>query len=83
MNSRHFLYFIIAALPSLVTNDTPPATGWAWFKLIATGVYQGLVAVKAYQSMPTNEKLIGGKDTTLTTGTAVATLVAPPLVTTK
>lgn len=52
MNQKSFLYFFLALLPSLLGTAQPPTTSWDWFKLIGQGIYQGLLALKALQSMP-------------------------------
>lgn len=50
MMNKVFFYFTLAALPSLVQAQEPPDTKWAWFRLVATSVSQGLLAVKALQT---------------------------------
>ena len=52
MNNRLTLYFLLAVLPALTQSDAPPADRWGWFKWVAIALYQGLLAVKAYQSNP-------------------------------
>lgn len=44
-----FLYFALASLPSMLTAKAP-ATRWEWWLWAGTALYQGLLAVKAYQS---------------------------------
>lgn len=46
------LYFVLALLPALTAVKDPPATSWAWFLFVTGAVYQGLIAVKSYQSVP-------------------------------
>lgn len=50
MNSRLMLYFLLAALPTFFGVAVPPSNAWDWAKLIGMTIYQGLLAVKAYQS---------------------------------
>ena len=45
-----FLYFLLAALPTLLQPSAPPETTWEWIKLFGMTLYQGLLAIKAYQS---------------------------------
>lgn len=52
MQSKYFLYFFLAVIPSLMGASNPPQTAWDWFKLIGQAVYQGLLAMKALQSLP-------------------------------
>lgn len=52
MQSKYVLYFFLAVLPSLMGATNPPQTAWDWFKLIGQAVYQGLLAMKALQSLP-------------------------------
>lgn len=61
---HYAFYFALAFLPSLLSADAAPATGWSWFKWIGTASYQGLLALKALQSKPPGsvpENLTGGK----------------------
>lgn len=53
-NHKVWLYFFLAIVPSLVAPAEPPVDKWAWFKLLLSSLYQGLLAVKAYQSQPSN-----------------------------
>lgn len=46
------LYFLLALFPSLMSASTPPTTAWAWMLWAFGGIYQGLLAVKAYGSEP-------------------------------
>lgn len=55
MNSKYILYFLLAVLPSLISVQTPPSTNWDWFKLIGQSLYQGLLAMKALQSIPATD----------------------------
>lgn len=55
MTSRHFLYFALAALPALLAGQAPPATRWDWFRLVGMAIYQGLLAVKAFQTQAPTE----------------------------
>lgn len=50
MNSRMALYFFLAVLPSLFQSEHPPVDAWSWMKWLTTALYQGLLAVKAFQS---------------------------------
>jgi len=50
--SRAVLYFTLAAIPSLTQADHAPVTSWDWFKYLAGAAYQGLLAIKALQSLP-------------------------------
>lgn len=50
MDSRLYLYFLLAVLPALMQGEHPPVDSWGWFKWGLTALYQGLLAVKAYQS---------------------------------
>lgn len=55
MNSKYVLYFLLAVIPSLLSVQTPPSTNWDWFKLIGQSLYQGLLAMKALQSIPATD----------------------------
>lgn len=46
------LYFALAALPSITQHAEAPVDPWAWFILIGTALYQGLLALKALDSPP-------------------------------
>lgn len=50
MNSRMFLYFTLAFLPALFQADSPPEGWWGVSKWIGLALYQGLLAIKAFQS---------------------------------
>lgn len=55
-DSKIYLYFSLALLPSLMGYSHPPADSWGWMQWAMAGLYQGLLAVKAYQSDPTPPK---------------------------
>ena len=52
MNKQERLYFILAALPALLSCTRPPADYWGWILLIGGISYQGFLAVKAVRSLP-------------------------------
>ena len=51
MNSRMALYFALAFIPALFQATEPPTnTWWDFAKWIGLALYQGLLAIKAFQS---------------------------------
>ena len=47
-----WLYFGIAIGSNLLLQTNPPASPWECWRWIASGLLQGLIAIKAYQSPP-------------------------------
>lgn len=45
-----WLYAFLALLPALLQAKDPPDTKWAVFQWIGGGIYQMLLAIKAYKS---------------------------------
>ena len=57
MNKRKaMLYMALAILPALFTPDHAPQTAWEWFKYLGVAVYQGLLALKTFESKPESGK---------------------------
>jgi hypothetical protein len=52
MNQRALLYFSLAFLPALFQANEPPTDTWAFAKWLGLALYQGLLALKALQSLP-------------------------------
>lgn len=53
MKHKNAVYFLIAALPVLISSSLPPDSPWMWFKLIVSSLLAGLIALKAlYSDVP-------------------------------
>lgn len=50
MSTRMALYFSLAFIPALFQATEPPTTWWDFAKWIGLALYQGLLAIKAFQS---------------------------------
>jgi len=46
------LYFGIAVLNQLLSQQQMPSTSWDWFRWVASAILAGLIAVKAKTSPP-------------------------------
>ncbi len=47
MNSKYILVFAAAFLPAFLAAENPPATVWAWVRLVGWSTLQGVIALKA------------------------------------
>ena len=53
---KYALFFWLAALPSLLSLKDQPASSWGWWLYTGAALYQGLLAMKALQSSPSERE---------------------------
>lgn len=56
MKSKAILYFLLGAL-GVVVASRQPADAWGWVVFLGSALYQGLLALKAWQSTPSDKEV--------------------------
>lgn len=49
-DSRVYMYAGLAVLGTLLAANAAPVSGWDWYRYFLSALYQGGLAIKAYQS---------------------------------